>query len=88
MIVFEMLKEFNDKKNDFGLTEANTFIGNLADDYMKRIDNSFINKAVISIKDSTSSDIDNIIKLSIGFTPKYLVFDILIYSSNNVFFKL
>lgn len=71
-MVSEMLKEFTDKKSDFGLIEVKTTMNKLAEDYLKKVNNSHINKKIMCIKDNVNSDIYNMNKYEIGLLPKYI----------------
>lgn len=71
-MVSEMLKEFIDKKSDFGLIEMKTSMDKLAEDHLKKVNYSLINEKIMCIKDNVSSDIDNMNKYAIGFIAKYI----------------
>lgn len=71
-MVSEMLKEFTDKKSDFGIVEVKTTMGKLAEDYLEKVNNSHINEKIMCIQDNVSSDTYNINKYATRLIPKYI----------------
>lgn len=67
-----MSNELNGKKSDFGLTEVQTIMDGIAENYLKIINNSVsINQTVSLIKDSSTFDVQNIKKITMGSYSKY-----------------
>lgn len=70
----DALKEFVNLKSDFGLEETKSVMEELTKDYLRKMNNcnNLINKKIISIKNDSTCDVNNINKLKIQSSPKYL----------------
>jgi len=66
-----MLKEFNDKKCDFGLISVKSFMDQLTENYLKKNHRNQINEKILCLKDYISSVGDTINKATITTTEYF-----------------